>query len=475
MNKSINTRAKAASVGAFLLIGFSVAVASVPSLRESALSLLVHRRVEIGSKAQSDGHSQSRSDGHGGSHGHDHGGHGHGEHDEMSMLELSDSALKNLGLTDEWIRPIRLSEYRQSITVPAVVAERPGRTHLQVATPLTGVITHVHALEGGAVRPGELLFEIRLTHEDLVRTQTEFLRTLGELDVELQEIMRLEDVTKSGAVPRVKLLEREYQREKLRAILNAQRESLRLHGLSEKQVERIEHDRRLLGELQIFAPSRDEHPENEFELANGQFHSVSWQKAADPEKDADPQPEQPPFASLVVSKLLVHKGQSVAAGETLAVMADYSDLYIECLAFEQDAPAISAAVAKGWTVMAMFDRSEGNVETLEGLQIIRLANEVDVESRTLKFFVRLPNEIVTRTNDTEANDLVGCVLFLYHLHSFERVPVHVIHRDQLSAVVASDGELNLGDQVAFRSAHQMQMALKNKAGGGVAAHAGHHH
>ena len=48
---------------------------------------------------------------------------------------------------------------------------------------MTGVIRHVHAVSGEAVKPGVLLFEIRLTHEDLVSAQTDFLQTLGELDV----------------------------------------------------------------------------------------------------------------------------------------------------------------------------------------------------------------------------------------------------------------------------------------------------
>ena len=74
---------------------------------------------------------------------------------------------------------------------------------------MTGVIQPVHAVVGEAVKPGTLLFEIRLTHEDLVLEQTSFLQTLGELDVERREITRLTEATKSGAVPRIKLLERE--------------------------------------------------------------------------------------------------------------------------------------------------------------------------------------------------------------------------------------------------------------------------
>ena len=51
----------------------------------------------------------------------------------------------------------------------------------------------------------------------------------------------------------------------------------------------------------------------------------------------------------------------------------------------------------------------------------------------------------------------------------------VDYRDQSSTVIANDGSLFPGDIVALKGAHQMQMALKNKSGGGVDPHAGHTH
>ena len=143
----------------------------------------------------------------------------HAGHDDATSLELSKQAIRNIGLSDETIRPIKLETFRRSITVPAVVVERPGRSRVQVATPMTGVVTHVHAVQGEAVEPGSLLFQIRLTHEDLVSAQTDFVRTLGELDVEKREIARLQQVTSSGAIAGKVLLERQYSRDKLNANL----------------------------------------------------------------------------------------------------------------------------------------------------------------------------------------------------------------------------------------------------------------
>lgn len=438
--------------------------------------------------------------------GHDHAseseGHDHAGHNEATSLELSEQALRNLGLTSEYIRPVELSTYRRSITVPAVIVERPGRTRLQVATPMTGVIRHVHAVAGEAVKPGTLLFEIRLTHEDLVLAQTNFLQTLGELDVERREISRLTEATRSGAVPRIKLLEREYAKDKLEALLSAQKEALRLHGLSQEQVDQIASSRRLLRELQVFAPNPDIHPDDELKLAEVQ--QISWQEPGAqpvPPKDATP---------LVLSELHVHKGQSVNAGETLCTLADYSRLYIEGLAFAQDADSIAAAARRKWKVTAVFEQPDSQQRRLEDLPIIRLANEIHTDSRTLHFYVDLPNRIESLTDSEDGNQFVGwkyrpgqrlqlavpieewpneIVLpveavtregaefyaFQQNGDHFDRVAVHVKYRDQSTVVIANDGALFPGDVVAWRRAHQMQMALKNKSGGGADPHAGHSH
>ena len=66
-------------------------------------------------------------------------------------------------------------------------------------------------------------------------------------------------------------------------------------------------------------------------------------------------------------------------------------------------------------------------------------------------------------------------VFLENGRHFDRVPVQVEFRDQLWTVLANDGSIFPGDVVATSGAYQLQMALKNKAGGGVDPHAGHGH
>lgn len=430
---------------------------------------------------------------------HEHEGHSHA-HDEATSIELSPQARLNLGLTRDQLQPVQLEEYSRSISVPALVVPRPGRTYIEVSAPLTGVVTAVHVVPGSAVTSGDLLFEMRLTHEDVVQAQVEFLRTLSELDVETAEIERLRPLVDRGALAATVMRDREYAKAKLEALLGAQRESLRLHGLTEAQVDGIADQRRLLRKVSIFVPSRDMSSSDELQLTGAEVTpaAFSGQRAS----EADP--------PLIVQDLKIHRGEALTAGTTMCTLADYGELYIEGAAFEQDAIALSEAVANGWTVDALFNEPGLGFWTVPDLTIVYLANEVDVESRTLHFYVDLPNEIVRDANDSSsvrfmnwryrpgqrlqlrvpvetwqqqivlpvdavATEGAEHYVFIENGGHFDRVPVHVRYRDQSSVVIANDGAIFPGDVVARRSAHQMLMAIKNKAGGGVDPHAGHNH
>lgn len=458
--------------------------------------------------------------------GHDHSGHddhaGHEDTAEAGILELSEAARRNLGLTEEFLKPVALTMYRRTVTIPAVVVDKPGRTQVEVSTPLTGVITHVHAVTGEAVTPGTLLFELRITHEQLITAQTEFLKSLGELEVEKLEIKRLENAAESGAISGRTLLERKYSRDKLEALIRAQREALRLQGLSDRQVEEIATDKKLLRSLQIVAPTIDDHShDEELRLSHASTQTVSLtripdEKASEKDHDhdhghaADEKGDHDGSAiPLIVERLSVKKGQTVNAGDLLCEVADFSSLYIEGKAFDQDAPAISATASNNWPVTAIFPVAQGQ-ETLNDLKLAFVGTEVDSTSRSLPFYVNLPNTITGTSKNDEGQKFVAWkyrpgqrlqlqvpveewpaelvvpvdavvreaadwFVFRQNGQHFERVPVHVRFRDQSSAVIANDGAVFPGDVLALRSAHQMQMALKNKSGAGADPHAGHTH
>jgi multidrug efflux pump subunit AcrA (membrane-fusion protein) len=77
--------------------------------------------------------------------------------------------------------------------------------------------------------------------------------------------------------------------------------------------------------------------------------------------------------------------------------------------------------------------------------------------------------------DAVAQDGVENYVFRANGDHFDREPVHVEYRDPQWVVVANDGTLFPGDRVAMSAAQQLQLALKNKSGGGIDPHAGHSH
>jgi len=413
-------------------------------------------------------------------HDHDHAhGDDHEGHIEEESLHLSEQARKGIGLVEG---EVALTTFTRAITVPGMVVERRGRSRFTVIAPLTGSLARILVTEGEAVTPDQPLFEIRLMHEELVQAQTDLLRTTVELDVVRREIARLEAIGPEGLIPVKTVLERKYELHKLEGVLLAQRQALLLHGLTVPQVDEIVASRTLLDRVVVRAPRRDA-------LDGGD--------------------------RLVVQELSVDRGQHVAAGDTLAVIVDHAALLVEGEAFEQDLAAITAAAAAGRPVTAVLEGQGGVPRHVEGLRIAYVADRIAAESRTLRFYVALPNESlpshaagpdgggdgpralswrykpgqrvqlrvpvedwperIVLPAEAVARDGVENYVFRSNGDHFDREAVHVEHRDPRWVVVANDGTLFPGDRIALSGAEQLQLALKNKAGGGVDPHAGHSH
>jgi len=415
-------------------------------------------------------------------HGHDHDhGHahdaGHDDHEghvEEHSLHLSEQARRSIGLEEG---EVAVSTFTRTITVPGMVVERRGRSRFTIIAPMTGYLARILVAEGETVAPDQPLFEIRLMHEELVQAQTDLLRTTVELDVVRREIARLEAIGPEGLIPTKTVLERKYELHKLEGVLLAQRQALLLHGLTEPQVDDIVASRTLLGRIVVRAPGRD--------AVDGGDR-------------------------LVVQELTVDRGQHVVAGDTLAVIVDHAALLVEGEAFEQDLSPITAAATAGSPITAVLEEQGGAVRHVEGLRIAYVADRIAPESRTLRFYVALPNEPAA-TAATEAaarflswrykpgqrmqlrvpieewtdrivlpaaavaRDGVENFVFRANGDHFDREAVHVEHRDPRFVVVANDGTLFPGDRVALSAADQLQLALKNKSGGGTDPHAGHTH
>ncbi|TWT34855.1 efflux RND transporter periplasmic adaptor subunit [Blastopirellula retiformator] len=405
-------------------------------------------------------------------HGHDHAG-----HSDQSSIELSEKGLKNIGF-----RPltVELGTYTQRVNLPAMVVERPGRTQIHISSPLTGVVSKILPMQGAAVAPGSPLFEIRLTFEELVTAQSDLIKTQENLDVVKAEIARLQSLT-AGVVPGKRILEQEYEQQKLEASLKAARQALLLHGLSQAQIDAITQERQLFQTLTVNAPELSD--EGETCGMDHFFH---------------------------VQEISVNVGQQVEAGERLGVLADHCELYIEGKAFEDDAERLREAASQGWPVTVQLMAGKGERATIDGLQLLYLSDVVDSQSRAFRFYMGLPNSVVSDKVASNGQRYVewrfkpgqrmevrvpvdqwqdrlvlpvaaivdeGAESYVYQQNGdhFDRVPVHVEFRDQESVVVANDGAIFPGDVIAARGAYQIHLAIKNKSGGAVDPHAGHNH
>lgn len=397
-------------------------------------------------------------------------------HDDANTLELSQQATATLGLD---LRRVEMRPFARTVNLPANVVQRPGTSQVQVAAPFAGTVARVYHVEGEAVEPGAPLFDLRLTHEELVQAQADYLQTVEELTVVQRELDRLKRASESGVIPGKLVLDREYERQKLEASLRSHRQRLLLHGLPEKKVDEILATRQLLQELTVRAPER---------LGN------------EPVGDR----------LLEIHTLKVEQGQNVEAGAPLCTLSNHAVLYIQGKAFEEDLAKLTLAAQQGWPVTAVFEPMEGQRQVIEGLKILYLANEVDASSRAISFFVPLPNELLRNTKTDGGQRFIDwryrpgqrtrllvsveaaaprivlpveavvregaeSYVFEYNQGHFDRRCVHVEYRDQDRVVVANDGILKPGAQVAVNSAYQLQLAAKNKSGPPIDPHAGHNH
>jgi multidrug efflux pump subunit AcrA (membrane-fusion protein) len=350
-----------------------------------------------------------------------------------------------------------------------------------VTAPFTGVITRIYAIEGESLEPGKKLFDLRLTHEELVQTQAELLATSEELVVIRQEIARLETLAANGAIPGKRIIEQRYDEQKQEASLRAKRQALVLHGLSNAQIDRILQEKELLREMTVTVP-----------VVNEDGTAASRDTV------------------FQIQSIKVAQGQHVEAGSTLAVLVDHELLYIEGEAFERDVAALNQAAQDKAALTAVVESTGAQREVIEDLHVLYLATRVDPQERTLDFYVTLPNQPQRDTRDDQgrrffawrfrpgqrvqleipvetwkgrivlpieavAFEETETYVFVQNGDTLERRSVHVEYRDTRQAVIANDGSLFPGDRVALRAAQQLQIALKNKAGGAPDPHAGHSH
>lgn len=425
--------------------------------------------------------------------------HAHGD-ENANSVPLTDQARANLKLQ---LGPIGLGRYQRQLVLPGVVVEQPGHSERRITTSLPGVITRVHALPGQTVRPGDPLFDLQPTGELLTNAQSELLKSLQEIELVNAELKRLAPLVENGSIPARTKIEKEYELRRLESQKLVQIQELMVRGLSPQQITEMVEHKVLLREFTVYVPGKQpaEKPHG-----NDHTHHSVVPAVLIPERTAESSSE----LTYTLERINVFPGKLVNPGEELCDLALHTDLYLEGFAFERDSRWLADAVQHARPIEAVFESDEQEPLTRTGLQIRFVDNNLDPQTRTLKFYIPLKNEVlrdnvagdgivyrswrfkpgqkvklllpIEEINNVfvvpaEAVVIEGPEAFVFRAagENMDRIPVVIAERDPRQIAIRNDGHLFPGDQIALNQAYQIQLALKQQQGSGIDPHAGHNH
>ena len=403
---------------------------------------------------------------------------------DAKVLKLSPQARKNLELVS---KPATLQAYWRTIQVPGVVVDRPGLSDRGVTSPAVGVVTQVHAFAGDTVRPGEILFTLRLFSEYLQNTQSELFKATRETQLIKEERTRLQGLASSGTIAGSRIIELDQRILRQEGLIQTYRQDLLTRGLVPPQIEQITEGN-FVSTIDVVAPPP--------------VGDVRGQGDVQPAAIADDRRGE----GLVyeVQELKVDLGQQVQAGQLLSVLSNHRSLFIEGHAFKQEAPLLEQAAQNGWPIDVEFaeDDSRHWPPLEQTFQIRHLANTIDPASRTFDFFILLTNQSrtyekggqtflvwrlrpgqrvrlhvpVEKFENVIALPAAALVregpeayVFSQNGDLFNRIPVHVLHEDRSNVILANDGSIRPGSYLAQGSAASLNRVLKAQAASGVHA------
>lgn len=399
------------------------------------------------------------------------------------ILELSPQARQNLGLV---ARPAKLQSYWRTVQIPGEIADRAGVSDRGVTSPAVGVVTQVHALAGDTIREGQPLFTLRLFSEYLQNTQSELFRAVRETELVQNQVDRLQDAIRSGAIPEAKAIELQNQLKRQNALITAYRQDLLTRGLRPEQIAEVSEGR-FVSTIEVVAP-----PAVAVRAGAAAVEPVSQKLVS----------TKPDHLLYEVEKLAVELGQQVQAGQLLATLSNHQSLYVVGHAFKPEASALERAAQEHRPIAIEFaddDPARDWPALDQTFEIRHLANTIDPGSRTFDFFVPLTNQSrdyqkgnetflvwrfrpgqrarlhvpVEEFRDVYVIPAAGVVregpeayVFRQNGDLFDRRPVHVLYEDRQSAVLANDGNVTAGMYLAQSAAASLNRVLKAQAASG---------
>lgn len=427
-------------------------------------------------------------------------GAGHGSN---SIVVINEKTLDNMNLK---YGKFETRDYFQKVRIPAQVVERIPQSRRSVSAPIAGIVKKVFVAQGQAVRPGEKLFDLRITDHSIADLQVDLLKVFGDLDVSRAKKERLVNLG-TGVVAGKQLMENEFEIKKLTDLRTALIQEMRVRGMNEEQIKSFIKTRQLAKDITIYAPSLDEPTSQPPALSP----PITPASAPIGSSSNGSSPSQSDDQYFIVETVQVPEGTSLELGDLLCSLTHHRELLIKGLAFEGDIEKIANANQNGWKFTAQF--GEGSDATVrDGLSLYQVENHVDTDSKTFPVLVQLQNEILNQTSDSENRTFInwrfkpgqrahlevpvemwesqvvapleavvreGPETFVFmkigHTHTsqdgtedheFQKVPVKILHSDSRFVVLKKSERLDIYEKFALDQAYQLNLALKLATGGG---------
>lgn len=405
-------------------------------------------------------------------------------------------------------------DFTQRISLPAIVRERPAVSNLQAASKLAGIVRRIYVDVGQSVREGDRLVDLELADDALVEIQADLLDTTKQLEILQAEIARIEPIANVGGTARKNLLEKRYEEKRLRAMFDARRQELLVKGFSDEQLTSIMQDGRLVRLITVRVPEGIQ-PDSSLTIGldgAGPSSVPPTNQLRTPAQTVSVISDDPFVYSI--EELHLSPGAMALAGQPLCDLAYHETLLLEGQAYEKDLPVLNHLIQTGQGVTVQMGSDE-TPEILDNVPILYLDNHIDPSTQSVRFYLELDNSVISESKnrmgaifrswkyrpeqrghvqlparvwedklilpaDAIAQDGLDHVVFR-HLgehrpasepaHSeFQMVPVQVLYKDRLQAVVETGSYLKGTDEIALNNAYMLLLQMNKADGGG-----GHHH
>lgn len=138
-----------------------------------------------------------------------------------------------------------------SVSYPAEVQLPPRQTRVVTAAQ-SGLITQLLVSVGDSVKAGQVIGQ--LSSPDLVSLQSSYLQAETQARLHAQALQRDEALFRDGIIAQRRMQETQSAFETSQALLSEHKQTLRLAGMSEAQVQQLAHQRRMQSGMAIVAP-----------------------------------------------------------------------------------------------------------------------------------------------------------------------------------------------------------------------------